>query len=195
MQYLKAKRIADKIVRLLSPDCDIIHIAGSIRRKKPDVKDIEIVCLPKKIPTDTDLFGGAGDYRVGADFPHTISVISAEIVKGHVNGRYMQIRLKGSSPTSAIMLDLFMPQPDDYYRQLAIRTGSADYSAAVLATAWRKNGWVGTAQGLRRMDDCEKSTSGWKIVNEKGDRPPVWKSEEEFFKWLGIEYTAPENRN
>ena len=41
MKLAKAKAIADKYVALLAPFCDRIEIAGSIRREKEEVGDIE----------------------------------------------------------------------------------------------------------------------------------------------------------
>lgn len=54
MEYTKAYEIAIRVKELLTPHCERIEIAGSIRRKKPEVKDIEIVAIPK--PYDTGLF-------------------------------------------------------------------------------------------------------------------------------------------
>lgn len=44
-----AEQLAHRLVELLTPHCERIDVAGSIRRKKQEVGDIEIVCLPKKI--------------------------------------------------------------------------------------------------------------------------------------------------
>ena len=54
MEYEVAIEIAEKVKALLLPHCERIEIAGSVRRKKPNVKDIEIVAIPK--PFDTGLF-------------------------------------------------------------------------------------------------------------------------------------------
>ena len=53
----QAEEYAAEIVGLLAPACSRIEIAGSIRRRRPDVGDIEIVCIPTLIPViDQDLF-------------------------------------------------------------------------------------------------------------------------------------------
>jgi hypothetical protein len=104
----------------------------------------------------------------------------------------MQLKLRGKD---TINLDLFMPQPDDYYRQYAIRTGSADYSKNVIANGWLKKGWCGTDEGLRLQYDCCKAASGWKITRKEGQKPPVWESEEIFFEWLGVQWMEPWLRN
>jgi len=47
MELEKAKAIAEQIRVLLRPACNRIEIAGSIRRRKPEVGDIELLCIPK----------------------------------------------------------------------------------------------------------------------------------------------------
>lgn len=44
----EANEIADQIARRLEPFCEKIVVAGSIRRKKNFVNDIDIVLIPKK---------------------------------------------------------------------------------------------------------------------------------------------------
>jgi DNA polymerase/3'-5' exonuclease PolX len=191
MQYPQAKHIADRIVELFIPHCHVVHIAGSIRREKKEVKDIEIVCLPKKEFVATDLFLG-GSNKVVAGFAEALKTIQQEVIKGNQEGRYMQMIIKGGAT-----LDLFMPQKEDYYRQLAIRTGSAEYSAFVIANGWKRKGWCGTHDGLRLQDECVQGKSGnWMIADPFSDPtlPPVWQAEQEFFEWLGVEYVHPSKR-
>lgn len=146
MQHKPAADIAVAICERLAPHCfpNRINIAGSIRRKKQQVKDIEIVCLPKyEQVIEQDLFGQAvAQYRDAGFISTAISL--GKVLKGTPEGRYMQIELP-----EGINLDLFMPMDYDYFRQLAIRTGSADYAAQVIAAGWRAKGWVGTPAGLR----------------------------------------------
>ncbi len=47
MELSKASIIAESIKRLLTGTCTRIEIAGSIRRRKQEVGDIEILCIPK----------------------------------------------------------------------------------------------------------------------------------------------------
>jgi len=56
MDLKTAADIAVKICFILQPNCELIHLAGSIRRRKPEVKDIEIVCSPK-VEVLKDMFG------------------------------------------------------------------------------------------------------------------------------------------
>ena len=190
MSLSYAKAVADRLTVLLSLHCERFDVAGSIRRECELVSDIEIVCQPKKVFVPKDLFGD-GDWKICFEFSSALSDVTEEIVKGELTGRYQQRILKGG-----IKLDLFLPEPDDYYRQLAIRTGSSDYSAKILAASWVKRGWVGTINGgLREKRYCIETKSGWKCLNLNSPKPPVWDSEEAFFEWLGISWKEPKLRN
>jgi DNA polymerase/3'-5' exonuclease PolX len=185
IELAKAKRYADRLVEILSPYCEKIDIAGSIRRERYKVGDIEIVALPKKEFIPTELFG-EGKWKVTKEFTEAVHRVIDNAIKGNTTGRYMQATLLGG-----ITMDLFMPQPHDYYRILAIRTGSDDYAHKVIANSWVKGGWVGTDQGLRRRYDCSETPAGWKCIRENPEVPPVWGSEEAFFEWLEIKWIHP----
>ena len=189
MHYFLAKKYADRIYELLEPHCDKINIAGSVRRLNPSVKDIEVVCLPKKQFINSDLFGG-GDWYVTDQFKEAVNYISQKHFRGGWDDSYFKCQVKGGP-----LLDLFMPKPADYYRILAIRTGSAQFSRHVIAYGWVKKGWCGSNKGLRRITDCRRDGDGWKCINLKGEQPPVWQNEEEFFEWIGVEYIEPKDRN
>lgn len=124
MENQKAKLIAERIVSRLSPYCSRIQIAGSIRRGKPEVKDIEIVCIPLEVN--------------GCHHPEFTRIIdSMEKVKGNAStGRYMQ-----RITPEGIKLDLFTARKNNWGFILSQRTGSADYSHYVLACGWVKKGF------------------------------------------------------
>ena len=196
MNFNLANTIAHKYHRLLGNHCNKIYIAGSLRRLKTDVKDIEIVCLPRTETLDAvDLFG------TGKQIEHVIDAFAdcannlGKVIKGQPSGKYMQILLP-----EGINLDLFIPSAADFYRQLAIRTGPAEYSYATLAIGWRKLGWCGTQNhGLRKMTDCQAQVqcSGktiWHCTNTNGELPPVWQSEHEFFDWINVPWQEPQHR-
>lgn len=189
MELNHATQIAKRIVEMLAPQCVKINVAGSIRRLRSQVKDIEIVCIPKKEFVQTDLFGG-GNWIVHPRFEKALFYFKQKIIKGNVHGRYMQMTLNNGGAT----MDLFMPQPHDYYRQLAIRTGSSEYSHLVIAHAWKKKCWVGTADGLRLEHDCVMRNDAWICINKNPTLPPVWQSEEEFYDWIGVPWQHPKYR-
>lgn len=195
MEQSKAYQIANRLIETLSPFCQegFCNIAGSLRRKKPDPKDIEIVCLPLTIEEQDGFF----DTKKVRN-PEFISKVSSigKIIKGSpADGRYVQIELP-----EGLNLDLFIPQEHDYWRQFVVRTGSSEYSAKTIAKGWTNKGWCGTEDGLRLIDECEakKDKTGkitkWICVSDNSTLPPHWQSEKEFFEWLSVPYIEPENR-
>lgn len=193
MELAKAKKIAIDLCYSLQPFCDRINIAGSIRRQRPDVKDIEIVCQPKATHS-LDMFGETSIIMRSEGFMKE-AVSLGKVIKGTPSGRYMQIEL-----SEGINLDLFISQPYDYYRQYAIRTGSSQYSNLIIATAWKKLGWCGTEDGLRKISECEEiklsdGRSKWVCKKENPTLPSSWSSEEKFFGWLNVPYLNPTKRS
>lgn len=199
MELLKAQAIANTLIEKLRPHCEKINIAGSIRRQKTKVGDIEIVCLAKKVASGQAALFEAEEtqltYSVSPFFIRTVAEFGT-ILQGSATGNSMKIMLP-----EGIKLDLFMPNDFDYYRMLAIRTGSAEYSHQVIAIGWRKQGWVGTENGLRLQSQCiqvnrdDEAKKKWKCQWTHPTLPPVWKSEEEFFEWIKVEYVEPKYRN
>lgn len=193
MDFKSARKIAISVGNQLIPFTEKLNIAGSVRRKKDEVKDIELICIPKTCEVPSGLLFENPVTIVDPAFVDALQSLG-KIIKGQPDGRYMQILLHQD-----IMLDLFLPDPVDYYRQFAIRTGSAKYSAIVLASAWVQNGWCGSDKGLRLVTDCRSRITGgkkvWSCVNPDPQLPPVWASEEEFFTWLNLEWVLPEQRN
>lgn len=173
-----AKTIAEELVKQLAPHCERIQIAGSIRREKPEVKDIEIVAIPK--PYDVGLFESG-----------IASVVNRwEKVKGELPCKYTQriinpldygikIVYPDGSPAE-IKLDLFFATPKNWGLILGIRTGSADYSHQVLAMGWSRKGYE-SSEGM-----LFHKTSRWErsIPEEK-----------DLFDLIGIPMPEPKDRN
>lgn len=194
MELSKALDIAKSKIEILAPECDIVHIAGSCRREKPEPKDIEIVALPKMV-AGTDLFGGETEKTRTLAWKQKVHSLG-EIIKGKAEGKMMQILLP-----EGINLDLFLPDEWDYYRQYCIRTGSADWVGRYVAGGWKKIGWCGSDAGLRLQSQCKgeldrEKKMHWKCVVPKVQQmtPPHWTSEEEFFDWLKLKYIEPKLR-
>jgi DNA polymerase/3'-5' exonuclease PolX len=135
MQLQQAIQIAERIKALLEPHCIRIEIAGSVRRQRPEVKDIEIVAIPKP-------------YDIGLLECGIATVVNQwEKVRGELPCKYTQRILP-----EGIALDLFFATPDNWGLIYAIRTGSADFSHRVLATGWVKNGYKSKDGRLYRND-------------------------------------------
>lgn len=199
--YNYAKPIADRVQELLEPWCTAGRciIAGSVRRRESFIGDIEIVCEPQTIDSPTtDLFGEPCDrFRTDEWSNAVVDMFKGRVTIGDPTyGRYTSglLEINPSFGGGQMQVDIFMPQPDDYYRQLAIRTGSADFSR-MIAHRWVQAGWRGTEDGLRRHDEVEERSGKFYMKKSvKPTLPPVWESEHHFFDWLGIEWVEPELR-
>lgn len=49
MKLSEGQKLAEEILKILKPLCEQIEVAGSIRRQRPEVKDIDIVLVPKPL--------------------------------------------------------------------------------------------------------------------------------------------------
>jgi DNA polymerase/3'-5' exonuclease PolX len=142
MKLERARIIANRVMNQLMPHCDRIGIAGSIRRKKAEVKDIEIVAIPK--PYGIGLFE-SGIAAVVNRWPK---------VRGELPCKYTQRTLP-----DGIALDLFFATAENWGLIYAIRTGSAAFSHEVLARGWVQNGYTSSEGMLYKKDGTRISVS------------------------------------
>lgn len=116
---LDAQAIAQRICSELQPFCERVAIAGSIRRRKPLVGDIEIVAAPKTY-LPKNLFGEPLPPLSRLD-DFDFSPLG-RVVKG--GSRYKQLEL-----AEGMSLDLFIVIPPAQWGVIyMIRTGSAEFS-------------------------------------------------------------------
>jgi DNA polymerase/3'-5' exonuclease PolX len=167
VKLYEAQKIAARVVAELAPHCARIEVAGSVRRCKPEVGDIEIVCIPLRHPCG--LFGDEWERDPG----FVAKVNQWPAVRGKAEGKYTQRTLP-----EGIALDLFTATADNWGLIYAIRTGSADYSHRVLASGWVRNGYV---------------SSGGMIT--KGGVPVKVREEWDLFTLAGVKWVPPEARS
>src|SRR5262249_35309614 len=160
--------LADEVCTILRPWCARIEVAGSVRRQRPTVGDLEVVCIPRQVPAG--LFGD--ESIVDPGFCDVVNQWPK--VKGEPTARYTQRFLP-----SGIKLDLFMTDADRWGMTLAIRTGSAAFSAEVLGNRWARLGYKSIHGDLTRLRD--------------GHVIPI-REERDLFTLLGIPYVEPPAR-
>ncbi len=171
---------ADLLTAAAAPHCmdGRCLIAGSIRRQRPEVNDIELVAIP----------------RQGAATAFWSAIIGqgwTPATKVTAQSRY--VRLKRATEHGNIPLDVFVPQRHDWGRILAIRTGPSDYSAR-LAHAWVKLGYRGTEVGLLLETLCRRKGDKWEPSPNIEPRPVHFLSEAAFFEFIKLEWVEPHKR-
>jgi len=130
MPLAQAKAMAEQLRDNLSPYCERIMVAGSIRRGKPTIGDIELVCIPKSIVTQGDLFAlpvGQGPNQLDQALD---SLVAQQIlIRGNKQGpAHKKFHNNTTDPARRIQLNLFMTTPEKWPVILAIRTGSSRFS-------------------------------------------------------------------
>ncbi len=181
MELAQARLVAAGLVEAMRPFCERVEVAGSIRRGKSDVKDVEIVAVPRweARPDPTDLFG---ERTLRTNLLHEWAMESVGLwIKPGISenipwspkadGKYWRAMLP-----FGIKLDLFLAEPGNFGAIFLIRSGSADFSAAVMAHAKR----VGKQCAL-----------GYFHVDEL---PVATPEEADVFQLLGLAYVPPEER-
>ncbi len=171
----KAERIAQQIRTELAPWCEQIEIAGSIRRRRPDCGDIDLVCLPKSPGCLTRILERCG--RNARKVKHGEQYIVFELA----NGFQLDLWLAhpgGPDPSSA---DLFEAEKEDIPGNFGVlllaRTGSAMFNVWIAQTA--------KAAGLHFNPHAGIS---------RGKRIIAATEEPEIFAALGLDFIPPENR-
>ena len=129
MKHDIALAVAKSLIEHLSGAFTRVEIAGSIRREKPEVKDIEIVAVPdlSPLPRPVPVFG----QPIPQWHKTKLDRILAEMVERQdavlkMNGpRFKKIHLK----YAGIWVDLFLNvPPSEWGVQAVIRTGPRDFS-------------------------------------------------------------------
>lgn len=192
MRLERARQYAEALIEQMRPFCERVEIAGSIRREKPEVKDIEIVAIPKyeQMPIEEqvrDLFsspprmGAANMLHFWAMKLSTIRWIkpgTSDIVdwQPKPDGKYWR-----GLVDNEIKLDLFIAQPNNFGIIYLIRTGPASWSQRLVTR--KKFG------GLMPEGFCVKDGFLWENTDKV-----LTHEETDVFRVLGIDWISPTQR-
>ena len=181
MKHEQASRIAGQLIVDLSPYCERIKVGGSIRRKKVDVGDIELICIPKFGEVGTGqgtLFGGETTNTKNLLFEHIAANRDKyDIIK--MGDKYAQIEVFDEHATGTrqyIKVDVFTATFRTWGYILTIRTGPAEFSRWVVIEL-KKQGFT---------------PEGGEVFHH--GTPCTVPSEDDLFFLLGLDYIEPEDR-
>lgn len=166
MTFTEAMPIAERIRAQLAPMCERIEIAGSLRRQRPNVNDIDLVILPKAGQLDA----------IKARCEQRCKVVK----DGEQN--YI-VRLPNDWQLDiffarAAVKDLLQTVPGNWGTLLLCRTGSTAHNIFLVEHAKRLGLTWNPYKGVLDAD-------GYVIASE---------DEAEIFEALGLEFIAPERR-
>jgi len=140
MKLQEAETIAESVKQILQPYCTRIEIAGSIRRRKPFVNDIDIVLQenPDTILSMTNALASIGTLQL--------------------NGPKIK-RLRYGDKNTGISIDIYIATPQTWATLLLIRTGSKENNIR-LASLAKSRGWHLKANGEGLFDEHAHMIAG-----------------------------------
>ena len=187
----EARVLAEALVASMKPHCVRVEIAGSVRRGKPEIGDIEIVAVPRWSEGSAV---GLFDERPRVNRLHQWATIQADLEFGvqwikpgtsdivpwpiQPNGKYW----RGYVASPGIKLDLFLAAPENYGVIQLIRTGDAAFSQEIVTHALR----VGMRFEGGRL---YRSEAGGHLT-----LPVNAPNEQSVFDALGLRFVLPEKR-
>lgn len=176
MKLTIAKALAEDVVKTLSPFCSRIEIAGSIRREKEDVKDIEIVAIVD------DYQGLFKAMRIHGVFIKP-GVPDIQEWEPKENAKYLRVLLDGG-----IKLDLFIATMDNWGPLFCMRTGSgigpngSPFSGFIPAMFKR---WKKVSGGGKMVGCMPTMPDGLQLICQE---------EKDYFELLGVKWVEPKDR-
>ena len=170
----QALELARQVVDLLRPVCERVEIAGSLRRCKPDVGDIEIVCIPS-VSYLTDLSGEKTEV-------HSPTQIYAAMRDGGFTCTEGGDRL-AKFAGGACPIEIYITTPERWGVIFTIRTGPADWTK-LLVTQRSKGG----------LCPSHLQFEGGRIVHRQSKVALETPEEADVFVAINHRWIAPEDR-
>ncbi len=178
--YAEALAIAEEIKADLEPYCYKIEIAGSLRRKRPDVGDIELLVIPKTEMRQAGLF----DLE---PFDLCNEELERWLATGKIERRPGKDRRTSFGPSNkltihtptGIAVDFFSTTPEKWWVSLVIRTGSYESNMRLTRGAIARGAHLEAyGEGIRLQNQT--------IIPARGER--------HVFELCGVPYQEPEDR-
>ena len=184
MSLEQARALATEFIQEIAPYCQIICFAGSVRRLKPEVGDVEIVAIPrygierKPKPDLSKILGVKTKTK-----PKLIDQLAKKLEE-MVSRQECRFGKNGPKHKELIFpgykIDLFYADPNNFGLMKMIRTGSAKYSKQFMIEINKIGVYKVNGRYLRLND--------WSNLIV-----PV-KTEDDLYRLVGFPYKKPEDR-
>jgi DNA polymerase (family 10) len=169
--------LAEKVCVALQPLCERVCIAGSIRRLKPDVNDVDIVAMPKYMDLPGALGGTAhfSESQVWKDlFP--MALLKLKLFRHELGQELMRFCFVEPE----LQVDVYRARPETWGVILLVRTGSKEHNVKLCSLARSKGLKLSASEGV--------------VTQEGFGQVVASKTEEEIFAALGLSYVEPKDR-
>jgi DNA polymerase/3'-5' exonuclease PolX len=182
MDLLTAEEIAQGLLERLRPYCERIEIAGSIRRQRPQINDIDLVMIPR-FTSRWSMF--APSKVLDTEFAETLRELVDEkfawgekIISGSVGMDGFLTTGDGALTTGSVQVDCYIATAEAWATSLLIRTGSMQHNIFLCQRAQKLGGTL--------------HANGEGLVLPAGRIAAT--SEEAILAALGLAYIPPERR-
>jgi DNA polymerase/3'-5' exonuclease PolX len=176
IELFEAQVLANEVREYITPAMVRVEIAGSIRREKPVVGDIELVAIVEDQEKLLKLIGDVGQ-TIKTGVPGVIPWTPK------ADAKYIRVRLN-----EGMNLDLFVARPENWGGLFLMRTGSAagaDGNAFNGFTPGCFSRWKKLSGGGRMTDVMPTMPDGTQL--------PVYE-EQDFFDLLEMDFVPPVER-
>jgi DNA polymerase (family 10) len=182
-----AKVLAEQIRSALQQYCERIEIAGSIRRQKAEVGDIDLVLIPR-----------SGRYYCGLGFDAKFSAgkVWAELIPAALKRNGLRQTEAGDELQHFLFadnfqVDLYRARQETWGVIMLVRTGSKEHNVKLCTIARSKGLMLSAKQGVIRPAP-PKPCEG--LCLEVQGEVLASRSEESIFAVLGLAFVKPEFR-
>jgi len=167
-------------VAMLTPYCSRLVVAGSLRRRKSEVGDIEILYIPKFTTEPDGLFDSKRVNLVDRQLAGLLEIRTIEKRCNSLGSETWGDRNKlARHVASQIPVDFFQASDSNWFNYLVCRTGSAENNTRIASAAQAK-GWKWHPYGAGFTD-------------QEGSQVAV-QSEQDVFHLAGLPYLEPWQR-
>lgn len=172
MKLIPAACLAVKVRDELAPFCERIEIAGSIRRERPEVNDIDLVLIPKSASSMLQIIA-----RCRRTTAHISGIEQSQNLKFRfLSGFDLDLFI-----AHAGIVDLVSKTPSNWGAVMLCRTGSQFHNTQLCELARGK--------GLKFAP-----YKGIVVPAEHGEEIIASETEKEIYEALGLEYRDPRKR-
>lgn len=176
-----ALNVAKELCDLLKPLTERLIVAGSLRRRKSEVGDVEILFIPQMVTLPDGFFNKKQVSRV--DSMLDVLQRSPAIItqRRNVNGSVMwgDKNKLAVHVASGIPVDFFAATEDNWFNYLVCRTGGAENNT-LIASAAQAKGWKWNPYGAGFTD------AAGQLVRVSSER--------DVFDLVGLPYREPWER-
>lgn len=183
---IDALTVVRELLPLLKPRCARLIVAGSLRRGKEEVGDVEVLYIPTMVqaPDPGDMFGKVvsqndSDLAIEDLLARGILAKRPKVTGSTTWGPLNKLAVHRAS---GIPVDLFATTAESWWNYLVCRTGGA-ISNTRIATAAQQIGWQWNPYGI-----------GFSRPSGLGTEIRAMASEQEVFAFVGLAYQEPWQR-